>query len=358
MMKFSVKNGLLLCAGFLGLFSCKDDLNLSAPYEEITVVYGFIDPNSSENYVKVNKAFLGDGNAYAYAAIRDSLEYDTSRVEVKITKVSDTNWSEKLVAQEFSNKEAGEFYGPEHTLWALNANDLVPGEEYELKVTIDDETPNKKVLTSSAFLPAQPSIVPPLSNSILRIDLINSSGYEVYALNWKSGAYGTRYDAKVRIVYEEHYNDGSSETKDLFYNLGSVTADGLSGGQTMTLPFYGQQFFEYVGSQLSDPGTTIRYRAFKGMYFVFDVAGQELDTYMEVNKPISQVFQERPEYTNIENGLGVFSGRVHLEVGKRWFGTQSFEELCTGKYTRDLKICSDSLALVVSNSPDCNCDNL
>jgi len=137
MKNFVVKNILLFGIAIGSLFSCKDDIDLTAPYEEITVVYGFIDPNSTENHIKVNKAFLGDGNAYTYAAIRDSLEYDTSRLEVIITKVSDPGWSKVLVPQEFSNKEQGDFYGPDHTLFTLIANDLEKGKEYELKGTIN-----------------------------------------------------------------------------------------------------------------------------------------------------------------------------------------------------------------------------
>jgi len=261
------------------------------------------------------------------------------------------------VPQEFSNKEQGDFYGPDHTLFTLMANDLEKGKEYELKVTIDKETPNEKILSSKTFLPADISPGFPMSSTIKKVSLVNSNSYEVYSVNWNSGEYGVRYDVKVRIKFDEYYSGGTSTKKEIYFNLGSVKSNGTGGGEALHLKFIGQQLYEYLGTNIPDPGTDVTKRVFKGLDFVFDVAGSELDTYMEVNSPVSQVFQERPEYSNIENGLGIFSGRMHKEVGTRWLSKLSFQELCLGNYTKHLKFCSDSLGYVLDTDP-CFCDNL
>ena len=46
------------------------------------------------------------------------------------------------------------------------------------------------------------------------------------------------------------------------------------------------------------------------MDFIIAVAADELNTYMEVNEPSNSIVQERPDYTNITNGIGLFSSRI------------------------------------------------
>ena len=40
---------------------------------------------------------------------------------------------------------------------------------------------------------------------------------------------------------------------------------------------------------------------------------QDLKTYIDVNEPITGIVQERPQFTNINNGIGLFSSRYTRE---------------------------------------------
>jgi hypothetical protein len=44
--------------------------------------------------------------------------------------------------------------------------------------------------------------------------------------------------------------------------------------------------------------------------FHFEFAGEELDTYMEINNSSVNLSDVTPEYTNIDGGLGIFSSRT------------------------------------------------
>jgi len=55
--------------------SCKTDFDIIAPYKETTVVYGLLDPDTSVQYIKINKAFLGEGDALVMAQQMDSTNY-------------------------------------------------------------------------------------------------------------------------------------------------------------------------------------------------------------------------------------------------------------------------------------------
>ena len=65
---------LILALSFV-FSSCETDFDTIAEWKDITVVYGLLDQKNSVQYIKINKAFLGDGNALVYAQEPDSSNY-------------------------------------------------------------------------------------------------------------------------------------------------------------------------------------------------------------------------------------------------------------------------------------------
>src|SRR5262245_17610431 len=57
------------------LSSCSTDFDTIADYKEIMVVYGLLDQYQGVQYIKVNKAYLGQGNALIMAHEKDSINY-------------------------------------------------------------------------------------------------------------------------------------------------------------------------------------------------------------------------------------------------------------------------------------------
>ena len=64
-------------------YSCETDFETNAEWEDITVVYGLLDQRDSVQYIKINKAFLGDGDALMFAKIPDSINYDSLIVRIE-----------------------------------------------------------------------------------------------------------------------------------------------------------------------------------------------------------------------------------------------------------------------------------
>ena len=62
------------------LFSCNKELKVNANWKDVTVVYGLLDQTADTTFIKVTKAFLGEGNALQFAQVPDSSNYpDISR---------------------------------------------------------------------------------------------------------------------------------------------------------------------------------------------------------------------------------------------------------------------------------------
>ena len=84
-----MKNFTLLFLLFSVAFSsCETDFNVNADWEEVTVVFGLLDQSQDRQYIRINKAFLGNESAYVMASVSDSLNYNPDSLEVKIEKLS------------------------------------------------------------------------------------------------------------------------------------------------------------------------------------------------------------------------------------------------------------------------------
>ena len=75
----------------------------------------------------------------------------------------------------------------------------------------------------------------------------------------------------------------------------------------MSIKVLGDLFFDVMATNI--PVDMNLSREFKGFNLVYSAGGQEIYYYIDVNKPTSGLIQKKPEYSNIDNGLGVFSSR-------------------------------------------------
>ena len=70
-----MKKAFLLLSAVVFINSCKTDFDTIAPYKEVMVVYGLLNPNETTQYIRISKAYLGEGNALVMAQQGDSINY-------------------------------------------------------------------------------------------------------------------------------------------------------------------------------------------------------------------------------------------------------------------------------------------
>ena len=97
-MRFYSKAFILFAAITVLFNSCKNDLNILAPYKETISVYGILNsqesvgyqfavtPKYHRQYIRINKIFLGEGNAYEMAMVSDSVNYKQGVLKVTLTR--------------------------------------------------------------------------------------------------------------------------------------------------------------------------------------------------------------------------------------------------------------------------------
>jgi hypothetical protein len=69
----------------------------------------------------------------------------------------------------------------------------------------------------------------------------------------------------------------------------------------------GDAFYTVVASKIEANFTGVRLAG--KVDYIVSAAGVEYDTYLNVNGSSTSLVQDRPEYTNIENGFGLMSSR-------------------------------------------------
>ena len=79
---------LTVLAAILFITACNNKLNVLSPYKNVTVVYGLMDQSDTAHYIRVNKAFEGNGNAYTMAQQFDSSYYPANQLNVQLQCVN------------------------------------------------------------------------------------------------------------------------------------------------------------------------------------------------------------------------------------------------------------------------------
>ena len=92
--------------------------------------------------------------------------------------------------------------------------------------------------------------------------------------------------------------------------------------------FPGDLFYTVMKGNIHvDPNVTSR--TARWVDYVFSVASEDLNTYMEVSAPSLSIIQERPSFSNIYNGIGLFASRFVNEIDTIELGTITLNELST-----------------------------
>lgn len=355
---------ILSMSGIVLAASCSTDVELNAPYDSRTVVYALLEASADTQFFRINKTFLGDGNNLDYAAVRDSSEYDPSELYARVEQWSGGNLQNTfdLNPIDRSDKETnGIFFAPEFTAYYFpTPNGLDDESSYRLLIDFNNgEEPIRSETDMVESLNGNANITrPPSNNPSFRLILATAQTaltgvYPEFRFKWNSTPGAGRYDAVLRMHYIERlWEDQAhtilvSETPKVFeWNIGTYQTKSLLGGEEFEAITNGETFFRLIGSSIAaNPLITRQIGTVSGQNnptfdFILSVANGELDTYMEVNSPVTGIIQERPAYTNIVNGLGIFASKATQGVYGFQPHEETIRELWSGPYTSTLNFCS------------------
>ncbi|MBK9148935.1 MAG: DUF4249 family protein [Flavobacteriales bacterium] len=340
------------------LTACSTELDINEPYKDITIVYGLLNQKDSVHFVKINKAFLGEGNALDMALVQDSSEYSGEAISyAKVFRVSSSGAlldSFPLLDTTVVNREPGTFYAPVQKLKYFTTSFtqvLPPGslgtpmylwqdDSYRLVLVVNGSTITAETPITNDFK-VDPVDQDTVANGA-RVNLRNIAGdnYSDYEFNWTSRADCKRFVVSWRMRYDE-VTGTDTVARSISQKIGSPKVSSFVN-EDMAVRLSGTTFYPAVESLIKSQSgwQSVERRIFRGMDFVVSVANDDLHTYLTLTEPVTGIVNDRPAYSNLENAIGVWGSRYEKTTRGKRLSTQSFQELINGPYTGDLHFCS------------------
>jgi len=314
-------NYILLLILTVSLFyGCSTDVNTNGPETDTPVVYCVLDPDSTYQYVRLNKSFLNSNGEDARDIAKnqpDKYTYPNGQVKVILYQTESGKPDTALTEFEpvsFSNKEAGEFSSPDQILlrsispvslraekrsgsvrkklnYKIIGINSVTGTTFtsstqgvtDLKVDYPSEgqditfTPNAKY--SDLFFS-------PSSGYCNSDNIVPCSGAAISSINFE-------------LNYRDFYADGSyKDTTILFRNYAS----------TYTATLASKDFFSFLVFRVKH-NEAVKSRKFMPCRILFYMANSDFNQYLDVLNNYNPVSQIRPSYNNIMGGVVLFSFR-------------------------------------------------
>jgi hypothetical protein len=324
---------LTVLVGILSLQSCNEDINLIGDFQETAVIYGLLDQSDSIHMIKINRAFIGPGNA---THIGGSL----GRTWI----LSDT-----VVSGKDPN---GIFYAPDQIVYYFETtptNPLIPNGTYKLHVNINNG--EFEVTGETELVDGIASSNAAIQNYAFKF-ASNPAEYISSAVNVSTGN-SFQLNTRLKIDYAE-YVGTAGIIKSIDWNLGESE---VNPNSSKTFTANGETFYNLVENACSGQDPLIDRRQFIGVTITMTGAAEDFYNYILVNEPSSSLAQSKPTYTNLVTSedhrvIGIFSSRQTVSIYKPFYVSsaqayiraidkKSTQELCQGPITGPYLFCSN-----------------
>lgn len=325
---------LLLLGIVITLSNCTTDFEIAADWKDIPVAYAFINRQDTAHYVRVEKAFLDpDGNATQIAEIADSLYYDDAVVQIQKLASGEVFTLERVDGNlEGYPREEGPFAQSPNYLYKIKSSqiELEGGEQIRLLINRGDDkdlvTAETKVLND--FVPVESSPASPMN--IRYTSFVNVS--------WNVGEFAQIFD--IRMVFKYKETDPDNPTQFIDKSVTWVLDDDFEREDPTTnrvrYTFLGEAFYRFIGSAIDDAENSVR--VFEEIDLVITGSGQELVDLLRISRANSGITSSQviPEYTNLSEGLGIFTSRSQVLRSGLQLNSIALDSLREGIFTRDL----------------------
>lgn len=319
---------LILSVAFL-LAGCSNDLEVMAPYKSIPVVYCILSPSDDIQYLRLERSFLGEGNALVMARQADSVYYPDA--EVRIERWADGELKEQFQMEKIAlpARDSGVFLSFPNYVYKTESA-LSRESEYRLHISIPSINTELSAVTQvvNEFKVTKPAAQ---VQNLSFYSYLNEEKVE-----WITAPYTRVYQLILRFHYLETKNLDTLY-KSMDWKIGQYISQHGDGGETMTVSIVHENFYKWLGDRMSLPQEGyIRLANKKAIDFIFTVGGEELYVYSQLYGDGSGIMVEKPVYTNIANGIGLFSSRFKKEVTGKSLNSFSIDSLAKGMYTKHL----------------------
>lgn len=337
MVKYAKYTFLLL--SLVILYNCSNDFNLIDDFKNIPIVYGVLSGTEEINYIRVERAFVDEStSAFDIAQIPDSLYYENITVTLQNENTGQEINLERIDVSDLGiEREPGVFATDPNILYRFREDDFPLVEDQIINLTITDG--NTEQIITQATTPIvgayEISEIAPPNPLQFKYD-------SQFTITWRSDELNAQfYDVFMIIHYEEQNpNDPSQWTeKELFWVLDQKIERPFSSGQPsprVSFNMNGRRFYEFLAQNIDDSITTLR--VLTTIDIIVDAGGEELFNFVNVGSANTGITSNQiiNTYTNLTEGLGIFSSKSRAQRFEYNLNQTSRDSLRDGIITRHL----------------------
>lgn len=317
--------GLVLMAFLFA--SCDNELVVTDKWKDIPVVWGFLSKSDTAHYIRVEKAFLDPTtSAYTIAQIPDSLYYPNPVVTLKRISSGQVFTLTRVNGDlEGYPRDTGDFAQSPNYLYKIKASqlNLTIGDTYEFSLKRNDFT--DPVVAQTIILP-KPVLRSPVPGSIVPFKS-NAN----FTFNWNEIPDAGLFDLHVIL----HYSERSPETGNFYVPLQIdwVVARNLVKRE---ITIDGAEFYNTLKANIEENINATR--LFDSLDIVVWCAGKELYEFVKITNANTGITgtQDIPTFSNLSEGLGIFSSRNVARYTGFDITTQTLDSLRNGSITGHL----------------------
>jgi len=317
---------LILSVFAIVFVACETDFDVNAEWKETTVVFGLLDASKDIQFIKINKAFLGDADAYNMASISDSFNYNSEDIIVTLHKLNSNGdtilfgeWPktlrdtiiDKAILIDNGDPIDPVFATDNNIIYYLETNGgLDDSKIYSLTV---ENIKSGNIVSSSTSLITHFEFndFDGLTGSISNPDPVSFAFYNLnngVNVGFKQFYWDDYNDQKAfnyQFCLKFNYNEDGGDTLSILWEKPLLDKD------VKEIALTGTEFFNFLENNLKNNGSE---RKFLSIEIEMTVGSQDLDTYRLINEEITGIVQQRPLFTNINNGIGLFSSRNSILI--------------------------------------------
>ncbi len=345
MKKAQIAAGVTLLCLMIATAGCSTELDLNAPFVETPVMFGLLDFTKDTQYIRINRAFLKDGES-ALLLARDPAEiYYGPGLQVKLEEYNNGNLVSTTTLLQVNgdslgpSKETGTFSEIPNILYRY-VGPLNPARQY--KVTAEDPALNISVSAETGILNTF-DVIRPTPNPTLTTAL-NFASLADYQVRW-SNAVGAR-------VYEMHmrFYMRITDANDISIVLGDTVLDwrvfnselvsNPSSAAALDYDIPRNSFYAFLAQAVEPSFGVVRF--LDSVEFQFFGGDVELYNYQLFGSSQLGITanQISATYTNVEGGLGLLASRVEKITPKYKFSNQTLDSIACGSITGGLNFAS------------------
>ncbi|MDD5509108.1 MAG: hypothetical protein PHD25_12420 [Bacteroidales bacterium] len=307
------------------LASCSNDIELNATADPVPVVWCLLNPDMNEQYVRLGRSYLPDPANPGAQPITDSMVWNMA-VSVYIEV-----WQKGLPVQIIRfepatapPKDSG-FY-PKDNLRLYKAF-FKPDRsaEYHLYIHFPDD---QRIITGVTILPGCPVVYDPVDIPGRKINLQTGSSF---TSRWAPGEGGGVFQVQLIINYQDSLS-GEITRNQASFQLSPVLA--LGQEIEITDKFSGNRFLEEMKRQIPVKEGVVR--ELINVQFRLSKGGEELALLISPNLQETTISNSLNQYTNLINGIGVFSSIQEISVRNLQLSNTTINELANSELTQIL----------------------